>query len=569
MPSGLRTPAPSWAVAHAIGLIALVGAVCYANSLDGEFVFDDIESIPGNPSIRSFGSAWSPPPCTTVDGRPLANASFALNYALNGLDVSGFHLFNIVLHVATAVAIFVLARGTLLLPAIPDVFRARATEIALAVGLLWVAHPLGTEVVSYTVQRCEGLAALFTVLTLCGLLWGDRSAHGAAARAYVGSIAACSLGVLSKETAVVAPVLAILYDRAFLAGSFREVIRRRWWVHAGLFSTWLLAGWLVCSTAGRGGTAGLGAGVSPWHYAAIQAGWVLHYLRLSIWPDPLVFDYGPTVGPVETGTWVSSAVVLALLVLTVILCIRRSRIGFLPVAFVLLLAPSSSFIPVATQVAAERRIYLALAIVITGVVILAVWAGSRLSVTEPVRQRVLVGLLVACVVLFGTLTRIRNEDYRTACALWTDTAEKMPDNARARTNAGRELLARSRTADAVAQLRIAVALAPDDPRPHNMLGFALLAQRELGAAITSFREVVRLAPNSSEATANLAMVLQMAGRPEEAIDWYCKAIALAPENADAHFGLGQALRSLGREREAQESFSTAARLKPVMPPPHP
>jgi hypothetical protein len=150
-------------------LILVVGAVCYANNLDGEFVFDDVDAIVSNESLRHLNSTamLTPPPNTTATGRPLLNVTLAVDYALGGERVFAYHLTNILFHLCAALLLFALVRGTLLLTGVPEVFRHSATGIALAAALLWVAIPLQTEVVAYVVQRCEALA----VLSLLGTLY--------------------------------------------------------------------------------------------------------------------------------------------------------------------------------------------------------------------------------------------------------------------------------------------------------------------------------------------------------------------------------------------------------------
>jgi Tfp pilus assembly protein PilF len=568
----------------AVGLIVLAGVVSYANSLDGEFVFDDLDSVVGNASVRSLGSAWNPPPNTTTSGRPLLNVTLALNYAAGGYDVRGYHVVNVAVHLLAAVTLFALVRGTLLRPAVPEHFRRRATAVALAVGLLWAVHPLQTEVVAYVVQRGEALAALFVFAALLCLLqsaeWGERAARWAAAAARgrpalhrrhvaareranrfaAAAVGAAVLGVLSKETAAATPVIALFYDRAFLSGSFGAALRRRRWTYTGLFASWVVLAWLIGSTAGRGGTAG--APASPLAYAAAQSMWILHYLRLSAWPDPLVFDYGFAVEPWGPTTRATAGAVLVLLGLAAAACARWPMLGFLPAAFFAALAPSSSFVPVITQVAAERRMYLPLAAVVT----LAVLGVVRLALAVPAapeaRRRVLIGLLAACALVFAVLTHLRNRDYRTGERLWADTVAKVPDNPRARTNLGLALLEHGRVEAAVKQLRAAAALAPDDPRPRNALGFALLRQERFGEAVASFREVARLDPDNPDAQENLAGALHADGQLDEAVVWYRKVVAARPENADAHFGLGQALRAAGRKEEAAGALRRAAELDP-------
>ena len=280
-----------------------------------------------------------------------------------------------------------------------------------------------------------------------------------------------------------------------------------------------------------------------------------------MWPSPLVFDYGPA-GAAPAQTLVTSAVVLSLLGLAVAAYVYRPALGFLPVAFFVALAPSSSFVPVATQVAAERRMYLALAAVVTLAVVGAVRLAAALPVPAALRRRALAGLLVAAVIALAVLTHLRNRDYRTALALWEDTVAKAPDNPRAHANLGQVLLAQGRVAEAVRSLRQAVALAPDEPRARSLLGFALTGQGQRAEAVACFREVVRLDPDNPGAQENLAVALQANREFEEAIEWYRKVLRSQPDNARLHFALGTALAAVGRDAEAAESFRTAIRLDP-------
>ena len=156
--------------------------------------------------------------------------------------------------------------------------------------MLWTLHPLQTQAVTYIIQRAESLVSLMYLLTLWGFI---RSVEPGASKGWgVLAWVACLLGMATKEVMVTAPVMVALYDRIFVAGSWREVWARRKWFHLSLALTWLLLAWLVVGTAGRGGTAGFGGGMSPWGYALTQVGAVAHYLRLALWPQPLVFDYG-------------------------------------------------------------------------------------------------------------------------------------------------------------------------------------------------------------------------------------------------------------------------------------
>ena len=308
----------------------------------------------------------------TVTGRPLLNLSFAVNYAISGLNVWSYHAANLAIHVLAALLLFGILRRTFLLPRWAEFLSAAFAEpalrlgcLALAIALLWAIHPLQTESVTYIVQRAESLVGLFYLLTLYCFIRGATSGRGRSW--YAAAVLACLLGMASKEVMVSAPLMVLLYDRAFLAGSFREAWRRRYGVYLALASTWLLLGWLVIVAGNRGGSAGFGAGVGSWAYLCTQFGAIVHYLKLSVWPHPLLLDYGPDTVPMTLEILPDAILVVLLGLATLVALWRWPKIGFLGAWFFAILAPTSSIVPVATQVVAEHRMYLPLAAVVTAV----------------------------------------------------------------------------------------------------------------------------------------------------------------------------------------------------------
>jgi hypothetical protein len=149
-------------------VLSCAGVVAYANSLSGPFIVDDAVTIIDNPHIRQLWPLWPLSRTlltdqeSTVAGRPLVNLSFAINYAIGGVQVSGYHLVNIVLHVLCALLLFGVVRRTLAFP--PLHLVARSTSIALAIALLWLVHPLNTEAVDYVTQRTELMMGACTSL---------------------------------------------------------------------------------------------------------------------------------------------------------------------------------------------------------------------------------------------------------------------------------------------------------------------------------------------------------------------------------------------------------------------
>ena len=528
-------------------LIAAAAVAAYANSFSGPFVLDDVPSIAANPTIRHLATALHPSVATTGGGRPVLNLSLAVNYAVSGSAVWSYHALNLAIHVLAGLLLFGIVRRTLGAQSAPA-----AAPLAFSAALLWTLHPLQTESVTYIVQRAESLMGLLYLLTLYGFIRGCAANGGRARTWFALSIAACLLGMGTKEVMVSAPLVVLLYDRTFQAGSLREAWRRRGWVHAALFSTWLVLGLLVASTHGRGGTAGFGSAVGWQSYATTQLVAVAHYLRLAFWPHPLVFDYGTAPVSLSAAVVACALLVTCLAAWTAWALVRRPVLGFLGASFFAILAPSSSVVPVSTEIMAEHRMYLALA----PVVVLAVAAAFRWLG----RAALPLCALLAAAMLWTTWQR--NETYGTEAGLWGDTVGRRPDNDRARTNFGNALSSEGRTADAVAQLEWALRLNPKNVDAHNDLGNALNALGRTAKANAQFEEAQRLDPGSVEAHNNLGNALNAQGRSAQAIAQYEEALRIDPDYAEARNNLGNVLVAEGRSAEAIPHFERALRLRP-------
>ena len=483
-------------------------------------------AIQNNPTIRHLWPLWGVlrPPLDqgiTVEGRPIVNLSFALNYALGGTRVWGYHAVNLAIHAAAGCALFGVVRRTL-----RRIGQAGSLGLAFAAALLWTVHPLQTEAVTYLVQRAESLMGLCYLLTLYGFIRAADSAgaSGRGSRAWLAlAWFACLLGMGTKEVMVSAPVVVFIYDRTFFSGSFREAWRRRGGWYLALAATWLPLVAALWSTGGnRGGTAGFGLGISWWAYLRTQFPAVLHYLRLSLWPHPLVFYY-----EVHWWPWprvaLSALVVVGLAAASLLGLWRRTGWGFLGLGFFSVLAVTS-LVPGLSQTMAEHRMYLALAPVLVALVLAGHALGRRLRLPGAV----LAGLVLAAAAGLGAMTIARNATYRSEVILWGDTVAKAPGN----------------------------------PYTQNNLGIALVGAGRFTEAMDHFHRALELKPDYAEAEDNLGLALADAGRPSEAIAHYAAAIRLKGDYAEAHMNLGVALAASGRLPEAQAHFERALALQP-------
>lgn len=532
----------------------IVGAAfaAYHNSFSGPFVFDDVPGIVENASLRHITSAWAPPSDRglPVTGRPLLNLSFAVNYAVGGLVPTGYHAVNLLIHTLAALVLFAVVRRTLRQPRLPAWCGGAAWPFALFAAVIWVVHPLQTAAVTYISQRAESLMGLCYLLTLLAFIRSVESPRPVRWQAL--AVVACALGMAAKEVMISAPLLVLLYDRTFVAGSFCEAWRRRGRFYTALATSWLALGWLMLSTGGRAGTAGFGLGVTWRDYALKQCDAIVHYLRLALWPAPLVFDYGGAVLVQRaTDVWPQAFLLAALAGVIIFALWRRPVIGFLGTWFFAILAPTSSFVPVADTMF-EHRMYLPLAaVVIAAVLVLQAVAG---------RRGLVVGLVLA--VGFGLITVERNEDYRSEFALWRDTVAKRPENVRAHYTLGTVLFALGRANEAIGEYETALQLKPGSPEAHDDLGNALVRLGRAGEAVPHYEAALQSAPQSAYAHNNLGNALTRLGRTDEARAHYEAALRARPDFADAHNNLGNLLAHEGEFAAAARHYEAALQARP-------
>ena len=364
------------ATSLAAGFIVLAGLAAYHNSFSGPFIYDDAPAILDNPSIRHLWPIWQPlcPPHgegLTIEGRPILNFSFAINYAVSGTRVWSYHALNLIFHLLAGLALFGIVRRTLERGA----RGGSPALLGLGVALLWTVHPLQTEAVTYVVQRAESLMGLFYLLTLYGFVRATAEPSRRPLLWFGLSWLACLFGMATKEVMITAPVMVFFFDRTFVAGSFAAAWRRRRSYYLALAATWLLPIALVASTGGnRSGSVGFGAGVSWGAYVLTQFQAIVTYLRLAFWPHPLVFEYGTFW--VSFGRMAPCGIVVGLLAAaTIWALVRRPALGFLGFWFFGILAPTS-LAPGTTQMIVEHRMYLPLA-ALAVLFVLAVHAAAR------------------------------------------------------------------------------------------------------------------------------------------------------------------------------------------------
>ena len=552
-------------------LLLCAGVWTYRNSLDGRGVFDD------NVNVGMALEMYKTPSPISFLPRPrsLVYLSFVLNYKIGKSRVRGFHQVNRLIHILAALALFGVVRRTLRLPTMADRFRSEAADwVAASIALLWLVHPLQTEAVTYMVQRIESSMALVYLLCFYSLIRGAVSRHGP--RWYLLVIVLYFIGIGTKEVIATAPLLMLLYDRIFLASSWGNVWRRRGWFYGLMLLPIMLFCFYMSTYFNTKKIHNMGLGhpwITPWMYARTQAAVVLHYLRLAFWPDKLCLDYCWPVMSVRQLA-VPLLAMGMLLASTLWLLRYRPRIGFLAAGFFLILAPTSSFMPI-NDLSVEHRMYLPLACVIALVVFAALsileLATASAGWSPDAAHKMLATLAILTAIPLAIRTVARNEDYRTPIAIWKSAVEAYPYSHRAEANyavtlwqaqrkdEAREHYRRSFdlactnwvSKDAAAQnfedlrwalkqtgksddifriLNEGVACHPEIIHYHWFLANECFRVGDYANAVQQLHEVVRIDAGFYPAHVTLATALFLHGHPSEAVSELRISVQLAPND---------------------------------------
>ena len=594
----------TWVVAL---LLAISIVVVYGRALHAPFIFDDRVGIVDNLSIYSLWpligpvghpGPLNPGPDMPSSPRPLVNLSLAINYAIGGDNPFGYHVYSVILHFLTAMLLWAVLRRTLQLPYFDRRFETSAGWLALAAAMLWALHPLVTETVIYATQRSELMMMLFYLATLyCSLRYwsylplpvpralgegrgedalenplGEGRGEGAVENNELKqhrslwltlAILACLAGMASKEVMVSAPLMVLLFDRTFIAGSLTNALRRSWPLYTGLALTWILLV-IVVVRAPYGTAAGVESGVPFYHWWLTQTKVLLMYWKLSVWPWPLMIHYELPYFTTLSEAWPYVLPVFIVGVATLVLLWRNNPIGYLGALMFAVLAPTT-LIPIRLEMAAERRMYFPLA----AIVILVVVGGYVLLRSSRFRSMLklpaaapmspspaIVALFVLLAATCGVVSAKRLSVYNDEMALWQQVLEHQPTSLFAHNNLGLIHTRAGRLDEAINVLEATLAIRPDYTYALNNLGNALSAANRLPEAMASLEKAVQSDPKYFQARNNLGLVLMHMGRLPEAIDQLRQALDLQPENSEVRINLGTALTNTGRLDEAINEFRT-------------
>ena len=508
----------------AAAVVALAACAAYADSFRGVFLLDDVPHLVHSTAIRRL---WPPVALWWNSLRPLTFYSFAVSHAIGGYEVAAYHAMNLAFHVAAALTLLAAARRALRLPRV-GLGESESSTVAFAIALLWAVHPLNTQAVTYVMQRAEVMAGLGSLLSLYCLLRAVEAESPAGRRRWhVATALAFYAALGSKEVAATTPVALWLFDALVVTGSFAEPLRRRRGLYFALAAPFVLVPllWLAVASWRFGTLQPTPDSLPPLEYASVQPAVIVGYLRRVVWPAGLNFDHAWDPAQHGAGLAWGWAIVGAAFVATAVGLRRRAPIAWLPAAYFLGLAPTSSFQPLSDPMV-EHRMYLPM---VPCVALAVIGVGRVITVAvEPPRVRKIAGasIVAAAAGALGVTTHVRNLDYASAERMWTDVVAKAPHN----------------------------------PRGHYNLGVALLAADAVAnedRAFAEFNEALRLRPAYAEAHNNAGAILMQRGRRDEAAEHFRAAIASGDEPLASLVNYGRVLMEQRRFEEARDVLRRA------------
>jgi len=579
-------------------LIAIVGTLAYSNTFAVPFQFDDDAYIVNNPIIRTFDYFSAPWKVTTLSRhsptslppalrfafltRSLGYFSFAANYRLHGLNVVGYHIFNLLIHILSGMLVFLIFHAILK----TDRFSSPGGEdppwpremIPIASSLLFVCHPIHTQAVTYLSQRFASLATFFYLLSLLLYIRSRSELPGRKRRGmYVAALVSAVAAMLTKEFTFTLPFMITLYEVTFCKGNLRERIR----LLAPFAVTLLIIPTLVflqqanvnsLDSTMRAITAADVSKISRTDYLLTQFRVVVLYIRLLFFPVNQNVDHDVHVphSVFEVPVFLSLLSLLALFSAGVLLHFGAGRrreypelrlVSFGILWFFITLSVESSVIPLG-ELVAEYRMYLPSVGLIVAVVSLAFCAARRFLNNRVSGSAVLYGVCIAIVIVLSAATYHRNSVWGSEISLWEDAARKSPQKIRPHQNLGTYYFMRGRLQDARRELSAALALDPNESEIHNNLGLVYKKQGEYDRAIQEFTTVLKLDPEDSMAHYNLGNLFLAQGNIPEAIREYRISLDRIPDYDEAHNNLGIAYEKNGQSLEAIREFREAVRLNP-------
>jgi tetratricopeptide (TPR) repeat protein len=572
-------------------LIAVFGILVYSNTFDVPFQFDDTITIVKAPTAKKFDQS-------ILMLRQVSYLTFALNYKLHGLEVWGFHVFNLAIHIISSMLVYSLVRLTFRTPLmVSSSLRQKAGHVALISSLLFVCHPIQTQAVTYIVQRFASLAAMFYLLSLtfyirCRLGTDIRSSlFGAPAEAsvqagfrikrfgisvlfYALSLVSALLAMKSKEIAFTLPLTIVMYEFIFFNGSIKTKL-----LYLGpLFLTLFIIPFTLMSLNTSLGevlehitdATRVQTEMSRLEYLFTELRVITTYVRLLLLPVGQNVDYDyPLYGSFFEPPVLLSFIFLLFIFGLGVYMLRRSsgeaagRLAAFGIFwFFLTLSVESSIIPI-VDVIFEHRIYLPSVGAFISIVVGAYLMANKLTVRWMLNAAAYISTIT--LIVLSVATYARNELWQSKIALWQDVIHKSPMKARGHNNLGNAYTDKGMFDKAIEQYRIASRLMPTWVDVYYNIGAAYEMNGQKDKAIDLFQYAASLKPDYERAFTSLGNIYKSKGQLDKAIEYYLRALEANPNEVSTNYNLGVSYVEKGLKDLAKQHLLRAQERDPFFP----
>jgi len=578
----------------AILLLIIVTGIAYHNSFQGAWHFDDELAVTQNLIIKKIEHV----PHILRDyylSRGVLQTTFALNYYFGGLDIFGYHLVNLVLHLLVGILIYFIlchlvsvgnssARSSTLLD-MTNTTRSTGDflpwrYLPLFSALLFAAHPINTESITYILSRSSVLATLFYLLGFFLFIKAIRigkqdtpkvSAFSPVVKKallFTGSSGAFILGVGTKEIIITLPAMLLLYLYYFVSEDHNPITFIKHYIRSFLTLISAGVGYFAYRHLHYGGII---SSIPDIRVRGFYVNFltemnviVRYYLRRLFLPIGLNIDpdFPLTRSFFESGTIFSALVLIGSVILAIKIFKRHRVVSFCILWFLITLTPTSSFIPL-LDVAAEHRLYLpgmgfSVVLVFIFITFIRHWITNEVAF-----QKAVVGTLSVIVLLFSIGAISRNTVYRDPHTLWKDTVSKSPHKARPHNNLADSYEKIGKLDEAMKEYKLIIErINPNYMRAYYGMGNVYKEMGKPKEAIEQYRKALRLNPKFAHAQNNLAMAYEEIGMREEAIEAYKKALKINPNFTKAYNNLAIAYAEKGMVEEALATISNALSKDP-------
>ncbi|MCX6175423.1 MAG: tetratricopeptide repeat protein [Ignavibacteriales bacterium] len=542
--------------------VSILGILIYSNTIRIPFYFDDLDSVVRNPLIKNLQNFTTLPAILDLNPRFISYLSFALNFHYGGLDVMGYHLINILIHLINTFLVMYLTHLTLCTPLLKDKYDKQAkTLFIFMVGLVFVAHPIQTQTVNYIVQRMTSLATLFYLLSLCSYIKAKFVSanvsiniiirYGLIVLLLAFSLLAAIMGLWSKQIVVTLPLIVILYEVMFLRNRENKIY---WKTVIGLSLFLLISIILVLFKIGLPIEAD---GTPRSVYLLTQINVLVTYIKLLILPINLNFDYDfPfTYSLLDTRTIIDLVILLAIIFIAIKFAKRNRLVSFSILWFFITISVESSIIPI-RDVIVEQRLYLPMfgfSLLLISLVFLFIQ-----------KYRIPALFLFSCLILcYSILTYQRNSLWNDPIAMWTDVIRQSPDKLRPNFYRGFAYLHNNEIDLAINDFKNVIAKYPKYYLAYDNLGLAYQEKKDYRTAIKYHDEAIQINPDNPIAYNNRALAFIFLGDYDKSIDDLNKAVGLNNQYDDAFYNLGYVYFLTKKHENAIKYFLKAFELNPT------